>query len=134
MSDETAEKLSEPRASASLPVPASAPAPDARNESTGAPPGMATTPDKGREPAAAEVSMIKAKMQDHLPALDDDGDVGVRKEHVVTRDGKADLRFNGVLLASAAPGVGARRALAGISHLPDRGRQACVFESDTHRA
>jgi hypothetical protein len=42
-------------------------------------------------------------MQAHLPALDDDADVGVQKEHIVTRDGKADLRFTGVLLASAAP-------------------------------
>jgi hypothetical protein len=42
-------------------------------------------------------------MQGHLPALDDDADVGVQKEHIVTRDGKADLRFTGVLLASAAP-------------------------------
>ena len=27
----------------------------------------------------------------------------MQKEHIVTRDGKADLRFTGVLLASAAP-------------------------------
>jgi hypothetical protein len=38
-----------------------------------------------------------------LPALDDDADVGVEKEHIVTRDGKADLLFTGALLASSAP-------------------------------
>jgi hypothetical protein len=42
-------------------------------------------------------------MQSRLPALDDDADVGVEKEHLVTRDGKADLLFMGELLASAAP-------------------------------
>ena len=42
-------------------------------------------------------------MQGRLPALDDDSDVGVQKEHVVIRDGKADLAFTGTLLASAAP-------------------------------
>src|ERR1700683_5111455 len=47
--------------------------------------------------------MIKVRMQGHLPALEDDADFGVQKEHIVTRDGKADLRFTGVLLASAAP-------------------------------
>ena len=47
--------------------------------------------------------MSKAKLQEHLPALDDDADIGAQKEHIVTRDGKADLRFTGVLLASAAP-------------------------------
>ena len=52
---------------------------------------------------AKEVSLAKIRMQGRLPALDDDGDVGVQKEHIVTRDGKADLRFTGVLLASAAP-------------------------------
>jgi hypothetical protein len=42
-------------------------------------------------------------MQTRLPALDDDADIGVEKEHLVTRDGKADLLFMGALLASAAP-------------------------------
>jgi hypothetical protein len=45
----------------------------------------------------------KVKMQSRLPALDDDPDVGVQKDQVVTRDGKADLAFTGTLLASAAP-------------------------------
>ena len=50
-----------------------------------------------------EVSQSKVKMQNRLPALDDDADRGVQKELVVTRDGKADLAFTGTLVASAAP-------------------------------
>jgi hypothetical protein len=42
-------------------------------------------------------------MQSRLPVLDDDNDVGVQKEQIVTRDGKADLAFTGTLVASAAP-------------------------------
>jgi hypothetical protein len=52
---------------------------------------------------ASKLSPVKVKLQAQLPALDDDADVGVKKEHIVTRDGKADLRFIGALLASAAP-------------------------------
>jgi hypothetical protein len=50
-----------------------------------------------------EVSAEKVALQSRLPALGDDADVGVRKEHLVARDGKADLSFTGTLLASAAP-------------------------------
>jgi hypothetical protein len=50
-----------------------------------------------------EVSEAKVKMQSRLPGLADDADVGVQKEHLITRDGKADLTFTGTLLASAAP-------------------------------
>jgi hypothetical protein len=50
-----------------------------------------------------EVSEAKIKMQSRLPVLDDDPDVGVQKEQIVVRDGKADLAFTGKLLASAAP-------------------------------
>jgi hypothetical protein len=49
------------------------------------------------------VSEAKMKKQSRLPALDDDADVGVQKEQVVTRDGKPDLAFTGTLLASVAP-------------------------------
>src|SRR5580692_4994373 len=56
-----------------------------------------------KESAPKEVSEAKVKMQSRLPALDDDRDVGVQKEQVVVRDGKADLAFTGTLLASAAP-------------------------------
>ncbi len=61
------------------------------------------TRDRAPESPVREVSMTKIGMQSRLPALDDDADVGAQKEHIVTRDGKADLRFTGVLLASAAP-------------------------------
>ena len=58
--------------------------------------------DKEKSPRK-EVSEAKTKMQSRLPVLDDDPDVGVQKEQVVIRDGKADLAFTGKLLASAAP-------------------------------
>ena len=58
--------------------------------------------DKRREPPAP-LNETKVRMRSRLPALEDDADVGVEKEHLVTRDGKADLLFMGVLLASAAP-------------------------------
>ena len=56
-------------------------------------------------PKDTAVSMAKVRMQSRLPALEDDADVGVEKEHIVTRDGKADLLFTGSLLASAAPSL-----------------------------
>jgi hypothetical protein len=58
--------------------------------------------DKEKTPPKA-VSEAKVKLQNRLPALGDDTDVGVQKEHIVVRDGKADLAFTGTLLASAAP-------------------------------
>jgi hypothetical protein len=59
--------------------------------------------DQDAKPRTQEVSQAKVRMQTHLPALADDADVGVEKDHIVTRDGKADLRFTGTLLAAAAP-------------------------------
>ncbi len=61
-----------------------------------------TPKDKEKSPRK-EVSEAKIKMQSRLPVLDDDPDVGVPKEQIVIRDGKADLAFTGKLLASAAP-------------------------------
>jgi hypothetical protein len=58
--------------------------------------------DKEKAPGK-KVSEAKVKIQSRLPALDDDSEIGVQKEQVVTRDGKADLAFTGSLLASAAP-------------------------------
>jgi hypothetical protein len=55
------------------------------------------------EPSEKEVSEAKLRMQSRLPALDDAADVGVQKEQLVIRDGKADLAFTGTLLASVAP-------------------------------
>jgi hypothetical protein len=60
-------------------------------------------PATGDEKAAEkEVSEAKLKLKSRLPALEDDADVGVEKEQLVVRDGKADLKFTGTLLASAA--------------------------------
>jgi hypothetical protein len=59
--------------------------------------------DKKEESPGKEVSEAKIEVQSRLPALDDDADVGVQKEQLVTRDGKADLAFTGTLLASVAP-------------------------------
>jgi hypothetical protein len=73
-------------------------------EFSDAPPHEATvepTPLPEKAPRR-EVSEAKLKMQSRLPALDDDADIGVQKEHIVIRDGKADLAFTGTLLASAA--------------------------------
>ncbi len=66
------------------------------------PDGSAET-KKTQERSPKAVVAAKADLQHRLPALDDDADVGVQKEQVVTRDGKADLAFTGTLLASAAP-------------------------------
>jgi hypothetical protein len=62
------------------------------------------SPLKDKEKSSRkEVSEAKIKMQSRLPILDDDPDVGIQKEQIVIRDGKADLAFPGKLLASAAP-------------------------------
>jgi hypothetical protein len=122
MSAEAIEKPSEPRASTQLPVTVSVSvSEDAHNDTDAArkegsskqtsgkvtaskdSANSAGAGDKERASAADELSADKVRMRDQLPALDDDADVGVQKEHIVTRDGKADLRFAGALLASAAP-------------------------------
>ena len=61
------------------------------------------SPPKDKQKLRKEVSEVKARMQSRLPVLDDDAEVGVQKEQIVIRDGKADLAFTGALLASAAP-------------------------------
>jgi hypothetical protein len=117
MSAEGTEEISEPRVGSHLPVSVSVSVSDDGRNSTdtahndaasdGTRKGTASSDDTRNEERvspASEVSMTKVRLQGHLPALDDDADVGVQKEHIVTRDGKADLRFTGVLLASAAPG------------------------------
>lgn len=76
----------------------------AATDSAGATPARDTKAGADATPIM-EVSAAKLRMQNRLPALEDDGDVGVQKEYVVTRDEKADLRFNGMLLASAAPAM-----------------------------
>jgi hypothetical protein len=64
-------------------------------------PKDAASKDADKSPRK-EVLEAKVKMQSRLPTLDDDADVGVPKEQIVVRDGKADLAFTGTLLASAA--------------------------------
>jgi hypothetical protein len=122
MSAEATEKPSEPRGSSHLPVTVavsvSDDAPNGTDATRKEPSGKdtagkdtaskdtansASAGDKERASPAAELSADKVRMRDQLPALDDDADVGVQKEQIVTRDGKADLRFTGALLASAAP-------------------------------
>ena len=61
------------------------------------------SPPKQKESARKQVSEPKVRMQSRLPTLEDDTNVGVQKEQIVIRDGKADLAFTGTLLASAAP-------------------------------
>lgn len=56
-----------------------------------------------QQPPQKPVSEETIRLQSRLPALADDADIGVEKEQLVTRDGKADLQFTGSLLASAAP-------------------------------
>ena len=66
------------------------------------PPKDAPPKDKQKSPRK-EVSEARLKLQSRLPNLDDDSEVGVQKEQIVVRDGKADLAFTGALVASAAP-------------------------------
>jgi hypothetical protein len=49
------------------------------------------------------ISQPKLAMKNRLPALEDDSQIGMKKEQIVTRDDKADLAFDGTLIASAAP-------------------------------
>src|ERR1700722_4370585 len=67
-----------------------------------APTAKAHENGNAKESPRKEVSEAKVTMLNHLPALDDDGDIGIQKEHVVIRDGKPDLAFTGTLLASVA--------------------------------
>ncbi len=101
MSDERTEEFSAPRLNINLAV--------SDDKHTDAPHNAATpdtakrNDDAKRAESTATVNETNVNLRSRLPALEDDGDVGVEKEHLVTRDGKADLLFMGVLLASAAP-------------------------------
>jgi hypothetical protein len=72
------------------------------NQAPQARPKESPPKDKEKSPRK-DISEAKVRLQGRLPGLDDDADVGVQKEHIVIRDGKADLAFTGTLLASAAP-------------------------------
>jgi hypothetical protein len=60
-------------------------------------------PQNNEKPPRKDVAEAKVNRQSRLPVLDDEADLGVPKEHIVIRDGKADIAFTGTLLASAAP-------------------------------
>jgi hypothetical protein len=112
MTEQRTEEFSAPRVSVNLAVTgaesdeakrnADAQRNDDSARRTTAAPGNVSDKER-KEPKAKKVSPAKVRMQGRLPALEDDSDVGVEKEHIVTRDGKADLLFMGTLLASAAP-------------------------------
>jgi hypothetical protein len=76
-----------------------------RDQNPGPPPKGSTAKDKTDKEGSPgkELSEDKVKMRSRLPALDDDADIGVQKDQVVIRNGKADLAFTGTLVASAAP-------------------------------
>jgi hypothetical protein len=101
-----------------------------------------TNGDKKPKPPKP-VSEAKLKMQRRLPALEDDAYIGVEKEQIVTRDGKADLAFIGTLIASAAP-TAARKGhwdeyriyetSAGKHVFSKVNRTVYAEEDDTHEA
>jgi hypothetical protein len=108
-------------------------------------PAKENATDKGRdkEPKAKKVSAAKIALQSRLPALEDDAAIGVEKEQIVTRDGKADLLFMGALLASAAPAAAPKGKWQeyriyltnGGKHVFSRvGRNVLEEEDDTHEA
>jgi len=105
--------------------------------------GTTESPAQAKDAPRKAVSEIKVKQQNRLPALDDDTDVGVAKEQVVIRDGKADLAFNGTLLASAAPSAAPTGhwqeyriyETAGGKHVFSKvTRSVFAEEPDTHQA
>jgi hypothetical protein len=98
--------------------------------------------DKGKSQGKT-LAEAKVKMKDHLPALDDDSDVGIQKDQVVTRDGKADLAFTGTLLASAAPDAAPKGSwyeyrvyqTTGGKHVFSKIKRSIYLEdADTHEA
>jgi hypothetical protein len=101
-----------------------------------------TNADKKPKPPKA-VSETKLKMQRRLPALEDDAYIGVEKEQIVTRDGKADLAFIGTLIASAAPAAARKghweeyriyQTSAGKHVFSKVNRTVFAEEDDTHEA
>jgi hypothetical protein len=72
------------------------------SQSKDAQPKDSQSKDKQKSPPRA-VSEAKVKLQSRLPALEDDSQVGMEKDQVVTRDGKPDLAFKGTLIASVGP-------------------------------
>lgn len=103
MSEERTEEFSEPRLNIKLAVSGNGPSGEEHNATADNAKAKEDRPDdKKRDDSKAPLSASKLRMQSRLPVLDDDADIGVEKEQIVTRDGKADLLFMGALLASAA--------------------------------
>ena len=108
MTEQRTEEFSAPRVSVNLAVSGDDAArkdATAPSKTEGTAPGQENAAGKvrGKDQTVKKVSPAKVRMQSQLPALEDDADIGVEKQHIVTRDGKADLLFMGTLLASAAP-------------------------------
>jgi hypothetical protein len=113
-----------------------------RDEKTQSP--SKDSPPKSQDKSRGkEVSEAKAKLRSRLPLLDDDADVGIQKDHIVTRDGKADLAFTGTLLACVAPDSAPGGQwqeyriyeTTGAKHVFSKvGRSVFAEEQDTHEA
>jgi hypothetical protein len=109
MSEERTEEFSEPRLNIKLAVSdnkqstTDAPRDDAQRSAAPADNAKRSGSVSGKRDEPPALNEAKVRLRSRLPALEDDGDVGIEKEQLVTRDGKADLLFMGALLASAAP-------------------------------
>lgn len=106
------------------------------------PPNGSPTQKQDKAPVK-KVSEAKAALRSRLPHLDDESDLGVLKEHIVTRDGKADLAFTGTLLAGVAPSSApgghwqeyrVYETNAGKHVFSKAGRSVFAEESDSHDA
>jgi hypothetical protein len=113
-----------------------------RDQEPKSPPTDSSAKSKARS-SRDEVSKAKVELQNRLPALDDDSDIGVQKEHIVTRDGEADLAFTGTLVASAAPSSAPKgqwqeyriyETNAGKHVFSRVTRNVLAEEQDTHKA
>ena len=150
MTEQRTEEFSAPRVSVNLAVTGDTRSTeaqagvDATRKDTAAP-GKDNATEKGRDRDAKvrKVSAAKVALQSRLPALEDDAAIGVEKEQIVTRDGKADLLFMGSLLASAAPDSAPKGKWQeyriyltnGGRHVFSRvGRNVFEEEDDTHEA
>jgi hypothetical protein len=100
------------------------------------------SPAKG-DGARKPLSEVNVRLQERLPALDDDHDIGLEKEQMVVRDGEADLAFTGTLLASAAPASAPKGqweeyriyATNGGKHVFSKvTRNVSAEQQDTHKA
>jgi hypothetical protein len=150
MTEQRTEEFSAPRVSVNLAVTGDTRSSDTqRNDDAtrkeSAAPAKENAIDKGRDKdvKVKKVSAAKIALQGRLPGLEDDAVIGVEKEQLVTRDGKADLLFMGSLLASAAP-AGAPKGkwqeyriylTNGGKHVFSKvGRNVLEEEDDTHEA